>query len=150
MLGLVLAGCQSGGPTATVSERARFYLESGDEPNEVLTLPQSGVQIWVMPKPVFTEYDFLNVDIAQAELGKCLVFQFTAAATRDLHRLTMANPGRRLVLVMGGVAFGAVRIGRPLDGGMLFVFVEVPDSSLPALVTSLNETCTALQPVAAK
>jgi hypothetical protein len=150
LMGLVLAGCQTAKPKTGHSERARFYLESGVEPTEVLTLPQSGLQIWVMPKPVFTEYDFLGVDIAQAEQGKCLAFQLTPAATHDLYRLTMSQQGSRLVLVIGDVAFGARRIGRPLDNGELFVFVEVPDETLPALVASLNETCAALQSAVTK
>jgi hypothetical protein len=150
MLGLALAGCHTVAPTAITTERARFYLESSEGAAELLTLPRSGVQISVMPKPVFTEYDLANVDLAEAELGKCLAFQFTPAAAGDLHKLTMAHPGRRLVLVMGGVAFGARRIEKPLDHGIMFVFVEVPDPALPALVASLKETCAKLQTAAAK
>jgi hypothetical protein len=150
MVGLVLAACHSVPPPVVTTERARFYLESTDGATELLTLPQSGVQISVMPKPVFTEYDLASVDLAQAELGQCLAFQFTPAAARDLQKLTSANPGRRLVLVLGGVAFGARRIEQPLDHGIMFVFVEVPDSALPALVASLKETSATLQAPAAK
>ena len=150
LLGFALAGCHTAAPQAITSDRARFYLESTEGATEVLTLPRSGVQISVMPKPVFSEYDLTTVDLAEAELGKCLAFQFTPAAARDLAKLTAANPGRRLVLVMGGVAFGARRIERPLDHGTLFIFVEVPDSALPALVASLRETCAKLQTGMAK
>ena len=150
VVGLALAGCHTASPQAVVTERARFYLESADRAAEALTLPRSGVQITVMPKPVFTEYDLVNVDLAEAELGKCLAFQFTPAAARDLQKLTTAYPGRRLVLVLGGVAFGARRIEQPLDHGIMFIFVEVPDSALPALVATLKETCALLQPAAAK
>jgi len=150
LLVLGLAGCQSGAHKVVSSERARFYIEASDGQSELLTLPRSGVQISVMPKPVFTEYDFVNVEMAQSEEGKCLEFQFTPAAARDLYKLTVANPGRRLVLVLGDVAFGARRIVRPVDTGTLFVFVEVPETTLPALVVSLKETCALLQPPASK
>ena len=150
LIALAVAGCQSAPEQSHTSERARFYLESGEAQAEVLTLPQSGVQIWVMPKPVFTEFDFVHVDIAQAKQGQCLAFQLTPAAAHDLYKLTLSHQGARLVLMLGGVPFGARRISQPLDGGTLFVFIEVPDSSLPALVASLNETCAALQPAAAK
>ncbi len=150
LIALGLAGCHSGAQRVVSSERARFYLESGGDQTETLTLPRSGTQISVMPKPVFTEYDFVNVEIAQSDQGKCLEFQFTPAAARRLYKLTAANPGRLLVLVLGDVAFGARRIVRPVDTGTLFVFVEVPETALPALVVSLKETCALLQPPAAK
>jgi len=150
LIGLTLAGCQTTAPKAASSERARFYLESGDALAEALTLPQSGTQIWVMPKPVFTEYDFLHVEIAQAAQGQCLEFQLTPAAAHDLYRLSLAQQGARLVLVLGGVPFGARRIGRPIDDGTLFVFLEVPDASLPALAANLNETSAALQSAVTK
>lgn len=146
---LVLAGCQSAAPVKSASEKARFYLESGDGSTELLTLPQSGLQISVQPKPVFTEYDIVNVEIAQAELGQCLAIQLTPEATRDLYRLTLDKQGSRLVLVLGGVPFGARRMSEPLDQGTIFVFLEVPDTSLPALVATLKETCVALHPPAA-
>ncbi len=146
---LVLAGCQSAPPVKSASEKARLYLESGDEPTELLMLPQSGLQISVQPKPVFTEYDILNVEIASAELGQCLAIQLTPEATRDLYRLSLDKQGSRLVLVLGGVPFGARRMSEPLDQGTIFVFLEVPDTSLPALVATLKETCATLHPAAA-
>ena len=148
LLVCVLAGCRTAAPQLTVAERARFYLESADESGERLTLPQSGVQISVQSKPVFTEYDIVDVRIAQVELGQCLAFQLTPAAARDLQRLSAARPGQRLVLLLGGVPFGARRLGQPLDRGVLLVFVEVPDAALPALVANLRETSAALHPSA--
>lgn len=146
LLGLALAGCQTEPTTATVAERARFLLESGDSQGEVVTLPQSGSRITVNSKAVFTEFDVVDVKIVQVELGQSLVFHFTPAAARDLSRLTSANIGQRLVLVLGGVPFGARLINHPMDQGTLLIFVEVPDAALPALVASLNETAAALHP----
>jgi len=149
-LGLALAGCRSAAPNHSTPELARFFLESVDSPGETVTLPLSGVQISVQPKPVFTEYDIVNVEIAETDLGQCLKFHLTPAAARDLYRLSAANPGRRLVISLGGVPFGARRMDRPIEHGILLIFVETPDSALPALVVSLNETCAALHPAAAK
>lgn len=149
VLGLALAGCQSA-PPAVVSERARFLLESESDQAVLVILPQSGVQLAVLPKPVFTEYDIVQVEIARIELGDCLVFQLTPAAARDLARLTAENSGRRLVLTLSGVPFGARRIDKPLTRGTLFIYVEAPDVALPALAASLNETCAALQAAGAK
>ena len=146
LVGLVLAGCQSKAPQPTVAERARFFLESADGRGQVVTLPQSGSRITVVPKAILTEFDVVNVTIAHVELGDCLVFHFTPAASRDLDRLTAANLGRRLVLVLGGIAFGARRISHAMDHGTLFTYVEVPDEALPALAASLNETAAALHP----
>ncbi len=149
---LILAGCQTQpAPTKSgTSERARFYLESADESAVVVVLPRSGTQFTISPKPVFTESDIADVAITQIEQGKCLVFQFTPAAARDLKRLTTENPGRYLVLKLGDVAFGARRIGQPLVKGNLLMFVETPDDALPALVDNLNETCAAVRGASAQ
>jgi hypothetical protein len=144
LLVCALAGCRTAAPQLTVAERARFYLESSDETQERVTLPLSGAQIGVQPKPVFTEYDIVDVRIVQAELGPCLAFQLTAPAARDLQRLSLAHPGQRLVLLLGGVPFGARRMSQPLDRGVLSIYVEVPDAALPALVANLRETSAAL------
>lgn len=150
LLALALAACQTPPEKDFKSERARFLLESDSSDSVLVTLPLSGVQIEVLPKPVFTEYDIVNVDIAHIELGDCLVFQMTPAAARDLQRLTTENQGRRLVLTLGGVAFGARRIDKPLLRGALFMYVETPDSTLPALRDSLNATAAMLHSPAAK
>ncbi|HWA85859.1 MAG TPA: hypothetical protein VG710_06530 [Opitutus sp.] len=146
---LLAAGCASharrDGPPAI----ARFFLESPASDRAAATLPISGVRIAIAPKPVITEFDIVNVEIAQVELGKCLVFQLAPAAARDLYRLTASNQGRRLVLVLDGAAIGARMIERPLEDGAIFTFVELPDEKLPALVAGLKRTSVELQRAAA-
>lgn len=141
---LVSAGCRSPGadfkPTL-----ARFFLEAADARGTTLTLPQSEVRISVNARPVFTEGDIINVEIAQVELGRCLAFQLSSSATRDCYRLTASNQGRRLVLAINGEPFGARRIERPIADGLVMIFVEVPDAALPQLVADMKRSIAAVQ-----
>lgn len=143
---VALGGCQSAPKardyTPTV---ARFFLESASGDGTPLTLPQSGVRVTVNPKPVIAEGDVMNVELVQVDLGKCLLFQLTPAAVRDFYRLSVTHQGRRLVVVVDDVALGARRLDGPITNGALFVFVELPESALPALVDNLKKTSAALQ-----
>jgi hypothetical protein len=108
------------------------------------------VQVAVGSKPVFTEGDIVNVELMQVDLGKCLMFQFTPTAARDLYRVTASNQGRRLVLVLNDLPVGARRIEGPLGEGAVLVFVEMPDEALPVLVDNLKKTSIVLQREVAK
>jgi len=144
MLGL--AGCQgTKPPTDYRPTQARFFLESSSNDGTPVTLPRSGVRLIVNSKPVLTEGDIVNVEVVQVELGKCLLFQLTPTATRDFYRMSVSHQGRRIVLVLDGNAVGARRIDGPITNGALFVFAEVPDTALPALVDDLKKTSVALQ-----
>ncbi|MEO6002642.1 MAG: hypothetical protein ABIZ04_18025 [Opitutus sp.] len=134
-------------PKATV---ARFFLELIDQTDATLVLPRSETRINVAAKPVFTEYDIADVEVAHVELGQCLLFQLTPAAARDLNRLSAANAGRRLVLTIDGRPMGARRIDRTFDEGSLLVFAEVPDEELPALQSALRKTARTMQASAPK
>lgn len=148
---VLMAGCQSAPEEKNyVTTLARFFLETPSDRSVSVTLPQSGVQVAVGSKPVFTEGDIVNVELMQVDLGKCLMFQFTSSAARDLYRVTASNQGKRLVLVINDVAVGARHIERPLLEGALLVFVEVPDVALPALVENLKKTSGTLQRAARK
>ena len=146
---LVVAACASRAPRDCAPAIARFFIESASGNTATATLPVSGVRIPIAPKPVITEFDLVNVEIAQVELGKCLLFQLTPAAARDLYRLTGSNQGRRLVLVLNGKALGARMIERPFEDGTILTFVEVPDGELPELVAGLKRTSAELQREAA-
>src|SRR5262245_42693642 len=84
----LLSGCQSPEKVDYTPTLPRFFLEQADKTVVTATLPKSGVQIVTGSKPVFTEGDVVNVELMQVELGKCLMFQFTPAAARDLYRVT--------------------------------------------------------------
>jgi hypothetical protein len=143
-LGLLLAACQSPPPPDYSPTLARFFIETPSG-TVGMTLPRSDVQVAVSPKPVLTEFDFADVAVAQVELGRCLMFQLTTAAARDLYRLSVPNQGRRLVLVVNGVPLGARLIDRPLDAGVVLVFAEVDDDTLPVLAENLRKTSAELQ-----
>lgn len=128
-----------------LGSRARFFLEAQQGEGTAVTLPQSGVQLVVSPKAVLTEGDIINVELVQVDLGKCLLFQLTPAAARDFYRLSVTNQGRRLVLFVDQIPLGARRIDGPIVDGMVFVFVEWPDTALPALVDGLKKTSVELQ-----
>ena len=146
-----LTGCRTVDSTEAVSQVVpRFFLESSDPRAMTIRLPQSGVQVAISPKPVFTEHDLTGVDLAQVELGKCLLFQLTPAAGRDLYRMSGSNQGRRLVLLVDGQPVGARRMDGPLTGGMIFIFDELPDDRLAGLVTELKTNLARLQRAAAR
>lgn len=151
LLALALAGCRTRTASEAPTAVARFLIETDSERGAVgVTLPVSGVQIRAAPKPVITEYDIAGVAEAKVDLGRCVLFQLSPAAARDLYRLTATNIGRRLVLLVNGGALGARVIDRPIEGGMLFIFLEVPDEALPDMVKELNHTSKILQREAAR
>jgi hypothetical protein len=148
---LVMAsGCSTSPIAATQPTLARFFLESGNTEGVLVVLPQSETGITVAVKPVFSEFDIARVEIAQVELGKCLLFQLMPSAARDLYRLSVSNSGQRLVLMVNGRAVGARRIEQPLNEGTIAIFVEAPDDTLPELQAGLRKTAFELQRMARK
>ena len=146
MVACLLGGCASKDrPRDFVPTVVRFFLESASQDGIPLTLPQSGVSVVVNSKPIITEGDIVNVELVQVELGKCLFFQLTPSATRDFYRLSVAHQGRRFALMIDDVAVGARRVDGPITNGVVFVFVELPDAALPALVEKLKKSCAVLQ-----
>jgi hypothetical protein len=142
---VALPGCSTTPDKDYTPTWARFYLESTDEGAGKLVLPISGARIAVGAHPVLAENDVANVELMQVELGKCLMFQLTPSAARDLYRLTGSNQGRRLVLMVNGEAIGARRIDGALSDGTLFVFAELSEASMPGLVQNLKRSALALQ-----
>lgn len=147
LLALVASGCKSVGETSRdfTPTLARFFLETNDPGTAAVELPISGVRVGIGPKPVFTEGDIVDVELVQVELGKCLMFQLTPAAARDLYRVTGSSQGRRLVLMLNQVAIGARRIEAPLADGRILIFAEVAEAALPVLTTNLKKTTAELQ-----
>lgn len=147
----LVAGC---GTTSTPRDYkpswARFFLESASGEGTPITLPKSRVNVVVNMKPVFTEGDLLNVELVQVDLGKCLLFQLTPSASRDFYRLSGSHQGRRIVLVVDDSPLGARRIDGAIGDGAIFIFVELADEELPALVENLKKNFAATQKEIAK
>lgn len=140
---LALQGCRT--PAETPADYAplvaRFFLEARSSEVAVpVTLPRSGVSVGVSPKPVLVEYDVVNAEVAQVELGRCLMVQLTPAAARDLYRLSVSAVGRRLVLALNDEPIGARRIEGAMADGVVLIFLEVPDERLPDIVERLKRT----------
>jgi preprotein translocase subunit SecD len=147
----LLAGCASKPTDTRADVVARFLIEAdASQPAINVVLPVSGVAVRVRPKPVVTEFDIIQVAEADVDLGRCALFRLSASAGRDVYRLTAANINRRLVLVMNGQPIGVRVIDRPIEGGLLFIFLEVPDASLRQLVDDLNHTTRKIQLEAAR
>lgn len=139
------AGCASAPKSAAELTRARFYLETNTGQAGIpVQLPQSGVALAVGAKPVVSEYDIVNAEVMQVDLGRCLMVQLTPAAARDLYRLSVGAVGRRLVLSLDGNFVGARRIDATMTDGNILVFVETPDEQLPSLAGQIKLTAAAL------
>ena len=141
-----LGGCHSS-PAARgpAPSEVRFYLEAASGDGTPVTLPKSGVHLAVNPKPVITEGDIVNVELVKVDLGLCLLFQLTSAGVRDFYRLSVTHQGRRIALVVDGIALGARTIDGAVTNGVIFVFAELPDEELPALVEKFKKSSVAMQ-----
>lgn len=149
---LAVVGCNSSTKKKDFEPTvARFFMEDTEGTGFAsVTLPVSGVQIAINNKPVVTEYDFAGVELAQADLGKFLVFSLTGDASRDVYRLTGSNQGKRLVLFINGKPVGARPIDRAFSSGSIAVFVAIDEELLPELVKNMHATSVDLQEKIAK
>lgn len=147
LFGVVLLGaCASAGkPGERTGITARFHLESSDGEGLPAVLPRSGVVLRLNPKPVLTEADIAGADVAEVELGRCLLLTLTPAAGRDLYRLSVAHQGRRMALQLDGAFIGARRIDGPISDGRIFIFLELPDEALPGVVAELRKTAATIR-----
>ena len=143
--GLFLSACKttSGGGDFEMMV-ARFVVET-DQGGAVVAMPLSGARIQVNPKATLTEYDIVNVAVADLELGRCLQFTLTHQASRAIYQTSATNQGRRLVLLVNGKALGLRRMDGPISNGVVHMFVEIPDAGLPELAKNLRETCIEVQ-----
>lgn len=141
----ILSGCRTADKKAEEGPWARFYMESSSAGAVLTQLPLSEVKLSIAPKPVLTEFDITNVELVQVELGRCLLFQFTGSAARDLYRMTVAHQGKRLVLIVDGSPLGVRRIDGPVSDGNLMLFVEMPDSALPELQAKLKKSAATIK-----
>lgn len=136
---LVFASCRSLAPVRHApAARIAFRVESAAPGGRTLVLPESGVRVRVAPAPLLTGADIAGVGLSPGELGTSLLFRLTPSGVRALTREEPRAAGRRLVLTLNGAPLGARRIDGALRGRTVSIFVEQPETELPALVATLN------------
>ena len=139
VISCLLVSCRSVGPgSASRRVDVRLLAESTAANAVDWVLPQSGVHVRCESSPIVDASDIAAVDIVALELGKALLVQLTPRGMNALAERQGALVNRRLVLVINDRAIGTVRLDQPAQSGRLVIFVEVPDSDLPALVQSVQ------------
>lgn len=148
-LAVALAGCnKEEAPENMAIPRLRAETRSaqyGSMTSEVMTLPVSGTRITVRNQPLVNEFEIVNVEMVEVELGSALLLQVSEKAARALYRQSVSNRGGRIVLTVNGNPVGARRVNRVIDDGNFYTFVEMPDEKLEELVIELRETVRYLQ-----
>lgn len=122
--------------------RARFLMESRttDGYSAMVTMPVSRVRVPVEGKAIVSEFDYQSIELAEIDLGKCLLFTLRPPAARAFYQISAGNQGKRLVLVVNGEPLGVRSISGPIADGRIFVFLEADDDRLHELATKLKET----------
>lgn len=143
LVAAILHGCETtGGSKAYEESVPRLVMESveGNGYGRVIRMPVSEVRIPVESSAILSEYDISSVEVSEVEMGKCLIFQFTRAASRDLYRKMVGRQGMRIVLLVNGSPVGLARMSRPVSDGALPIFVEAPDDTLFELARNIRAT----------
>lgn len=150
---LVLGGCQTAPKPLDFDPIVpRFYMEAPARAPavSVVELPVSKVAIPIYVRPVLTEAEIANVELVRVDLGLCLLFVCTREGAANLHRLSAANLGRRLVVTLNGVPYGARLFEAPIPDGRLFIFVEMNDEQVTTAAVDLKRTVHEIQTARAR
>lgn len=144
---LFFAGCQTAQPNTGNWFRARFVLESASPDGYAATvrLPVSQVQIALEAEASISEFDYTAIDVVDLELGKCLLFTLKPAASREFYRITVANQGKRLVLLMNGQPYGVRKIDGAVADGRIYIYIEATDEKMDTMAKQLKETNAEIQ-----
>lgn len=149
-LGLVLfPGCASKPPQP--DQTARIYLESPDDgkqfnrPARQIVMPITENQYYVYSKPILTEADIANIELVKVDLGLCIRIDFSRRAGVVLQQTTVSNQGGRLFLLVDDKPVGVRLIDGPIVGGMLYMFLELPEDQITDFVMNLRESCMKFQ-----
>jgi hypothetical protein len=129
-------------PRLMIETRSMSYGRPG---GEVIQLPVSGTRISLQREPLVNEFDIVNVELVEVDLGLALLIQTSSAGARALYRGTVSNMGGRIVTTVNGNPIGARRIDGAIQDGNFYTFVEVGDESLGALVLELKESLAELR-----
>jgi len=141
---LAFAGCDTVKSVKREKTFARFYLEVNPknpaEDAETVVMPASGASISIYPKPILTERDYENVELAKVDAGHCLLFSIKSDRAPILYNATARNRGLRLVLKVNDQPVGVRVISEMVYNGMWMTFAEIPDKELVKLAVNLKRT----------
>ncbi|MCC5788348.1 MAG: hypothetical protein JJT75_01845 [Opitutales bacterium] len=136
---------------------AKFYLEAPEDTRlrgrtETITLPISDVQIDVDVRAVFVEWDITQVELVDTRDGPVFAFRLTRDAARDFMRdIRERDRQRRLVVIITAddpsfrPIVGAAPVVRSFSGGIVYMYLEIPDERAPEIARSLDMTSEAIQ-----
>ncbi len=129
-------------PRLMIESRGMDY--SGSRGIE-LNLPVSGLMILVESAPIANEFDIINAEMVQVDMGLALMLELTDTGRRELYRRSVTNKGNRVVLTSNGKAIGARILDGAIMDGKFYTFVEIPDDELGQFVLDLKESIAELQ-----
>ena len=129
-------------PRLMIEERG---VEYGNLRGLKLTLPVSKTEIQVLKEPVVGEYEIINIDMVQFDLGMGVQIHVTERGARALYRTSVTHRGQRIVLLANDEAIGARTIDGDMTDGRFFMYLELPDDELEQFVLDLRESIAELQ-----
>ncbi len=141
LLSLLLAGCGE-----EEVDMMRFFLEAperglSDAFIDTVTLKNSGLTYTIQSKPALVETNIVNVELVRVNPGPklALAFYLDNAGRRALYRMSISNRDASLIFNYKGQAIGARTLDGPIDDGILYMFVELPDNETAQLAVLLKE-----------
>lgn len=117
----------------------------GEMNTRAVVLPMSGTKIYLRKEPLVNEFEIVNVELVQVELGLALMVQLSEKGARELYRSSVTNNGGIVVLTVNGTAIGARRLDGAITDGKYYTFVELPNEELPDLVLDMKDSIAAIQ-----
>lgn len=137
VLGL-LASCRYAAVKPSTSPAdVRLFVETRESGGTEWTLPVSDVRIACQAAPAVDATNVADLAVVTLELGRALLVQLTPRGVADL-TTQLAGNAKRIVLVVNDRAIGVVRLAPPIRDGRILLFLEIPESELPGLVTTLK------------
>jgi len=129
-------------PRIMVEERG---VEYGNLRGMKVTMPVSKTEIHVLREPVVGEYEIINIDMVQFDLGIGVQIHVTERGARALYRNSVTHRGQRIVLLANDRAIGARTIDGDMTDGRFYMYLEMPDDEVEQFVLDLRESIAELQ-----
>ncbi len=108
--------------------------------NPQIALPVSGTELRIFEEPVFDPTEIIRIEMVRVDRGLAVRYRLTPSGGRKLVRISVDNIGYRFVFFDNETPIGARMIDGPIENGIIYTFLEVPDEAVPELVTEMNRT----------